>query len=44
MIDRKPDTEIIRARQQSGAKATAIVLTLFVVLVFAITIAKLSGQ
>jgi hypothetical protein len=44
MTDRKPETEIIRARQRSGAKATAILLVVFVVLVFAVTIAKLSGN
>ncbi len=38
-----PDQEIeVRRRQRSGAKVTAMVLGAFVVLVFAITIAKMA--
>ena len=44
MTDRRPDDEIVRARQRSSARMTAILLVLFVVLVFAVTIAKLSGN
>jgi preprotein translocase subunit SecG len=44
MTERKPETEIVRARQRSAARTTAILLVLFVVLVFAVTIAKLSGN
>ena len=42
MTDPRPDDRLIRARQRSGARATAILLGLFVVLIFAITIAKLT--
>jgi len=42
MTDPRSDDEIVRSRQRSGARATAILLVLFVILVFAITIAKLT--
>jgi hypothetical protein len=42
MTDPRPEDELIRARQRSGARATAILLILFVILVFAITLAKLT--
>jgi len=38
----QPEDDIIRSRQRSGARITAMVLIAFVVLVFAITIAKLT--
>ena len=38
----QPDDEVIRKRQRERAKVTAILLGLFVVLMFAITIAKMS--
>ncbi|WP_185829109.1 hypothetical protein [Sphingomonas ginkgonis] len=34
--------DLVRARQQSRARVTAILLVLFVALVFAITIAKMT--
>ena len=37
----RPEDEIIRARQRSGAKITAILLVTFVILVFAVTVAKM---
>ena len=37
-----PDEKLIRQRQQSGSRVTGLLLIGFVVLVFAITIAKLS--
>jgi len=37
----QPDDELIRKRQRERAKVMAILLGLFVVLMFAITIAKL---
>ncbi|URD60343.1 hypothetical protein M8312_11190 [Sphingomonas sp. KRR8] len=42
MIAPRPEDEIVRARQKSGARVTAILLIAFVVLTFAITIAKLT--
>ena len=36
-----PDLKDIRARQRSGARVTAWVLTAFIILVFLITIAKM---
>ena len=36
------DDELVRARQRSRAKVTAILLIAFVVLMFAITIAKMA--
>ena len=36
------DDDVIRARQRSRAKITAILLMAFVVLMFAITIAKMA--
>ena len=36
-----PEQEQIRRRQRSGARATAWVLTAFILLVFMITIAKM---
>jgi hypothetical protein len=36
------DEKLVRQRQKSGARITALLLIGFVVLVFAITIAKLS--
>jgi len=36
------DDDLIRARQRSRAKVTAILLLAFVVLMFAITIAKMA--
>ena len=38
----RPEDELVRKRQASGARATAWVLAAFVILVFAITIAKMS--
>ena len=38
----QPEDEIIRNRQRERAKVTAILLGLFVVLMFAITIAKMT--
>ena len=38
----RPDDKLIRARQRSGARTTAWVLAAFVILVFAITIAKMT--
>jgi hypothetical protein len=38
----QPDDEIIRKRQRERAKVMAILLGLFVVLMFAISIAKMS--
>ncbi|WP_168713119.1 MULTISPECIES: hypothetical protein [Sphingomonas] len=38
----RPEDELVRARQRGGARITAILLILFVVLTFAITIAKLT--
>ena len=37
----RPEDEIVRARQKSGARVTAWVLTAFIVLVFLVTIAKM---
>jgi len=37
----RPEDEIVRARQKSGARVTAWVLGAFIVLVFLITIAKM---
>ena len=42
MAGPRPEEEIIRGRQKSGARVTALLLVGFVVLVFAITIVKLS--
>ena len=42
MSDPRPDEELIRKRQRSGARATAWVLAAFVLLFFAITIAKIA--
>jgi len=42
MTDPRPEDEIVRARQRGGARVTAILLVLFVVLVFFITLAKLT--
>ncbi len=36
------DDDLVRARQRSRAKVTAILLVAFVVLMFAITIAKMA--
>jgi hypothetical protein len=38
----QPDDELIRKRQRERAKVMAILLGLFVVLMFAITIAKMT--
>ena len=38
----RQDDDLIRKRQASGSRVTAMVLIAFVVLVFAITIAKIS--
>jgi len=38
----QPEDELIRKRQRARAKVTAILLGLFVVLMFAITIAKMT--
>jgi hypothetical protein len=38
----QPEDELIRKRQRDRAKVTAILLGLFVVLMFAITIAKMT--
>lgn len=40
----RPEQELIRQRQRSGARATAWVLVAFVVLVFLITIARILGN
>ena len=37
-----PEDEVIRKRQRERAKVTAVLLGLFVVLMFAITIAKMT--
>ena len=37
-----PEDEVVRKRQRERAKVTAILLGLFVVLMFAITIAKMT--
>ena len=42
MAEPRPEEEIVRQRQKSGARVTALLLIGFVVLVFAITIVKLS--
>ncbi len=42
MSDPRPEEKIVRHRQRSAARATALLLGLFVLLVFAITIAKLT--
>ena len=39
-----PDQAQIRARQQARAKAMALVLGAFVILVFAISIVKMTGK
>ena len=38
----QPEDEVVRKRQRERAKVTAILLGLFVVLLFAITIAKMT--
>ena len=38
----QPEDEIVRKRQRERSKVTAILLGLFVVLMFAITIAKMT--
>ena len=38
----RPEDEVIRKRQRERARLTAILLGLFVVLMFAITIAKMT--
>lgn len=38
----QPEDELIRQRQRERARLTAILLSLFVVLMFAITIAKMT--
>lgn len=40
MVD--PESEIVRARQAARAKITALLLGAFVILLFAITIAKMT--
>jgi hypothetical protein len=44
MIPTEPgsDDDLVRLRQRDRARVTAILLTLFVVLMFAITIAKMA--
>ena len=37
----RPDQDLIRQRQRSGARATAWVLAAFIILVFLITVAKM---
>ena len=37
-----PDDDLVRSRQRSRAKVTALLLGAFVVLMFAITIAKMA--
>jgi len=39
---RRDDDDLIRRRQRENAKVTALILGLFVLLVFAITIAKMA--
>ena len=41
-LQHRSEDEAVRKRQASGARATAWVLIAFVVLVFAVTIAKMS--
>ncbi len=38
----RPEDELVRARQRSRAKVTAVLLGAFVILMFAITIAKMT--
>ncbi len=38
----RPDEKLIRKRQASGAKVTALLLGVFVLLVFFVTIAKMT--
>jgi hypothetical protein len=38
----RPEDEVIRARQKSRARITAVLLGLFVVLIFAISVAKMT--
>jgi succinate dehydrogenase hydrophobic anchor subunit len=38
----QPDDEVIRNRQLERARVTAVLLVLFVVLLFAVTIAKMT--
>ena len=38
----RPEDELVRARQRSRAKVTAVLLGAFVFLMFAITIAKMT--
>jgi hypothetical protein len=38
----QPEDEVVRKRQRERARVTAILLALFVVLMFAITIAKMT--
>jgi hypothetical protein len=38
----QPDDEVIRKRQRERARVTAVLLGLFVVLLFAVTIAKMT--
>jgi len=40
--DPRHDDELIRTRQRSGAKVTALMLGAFVLLVFLVTIAKIT--
>ncbi|WP_205481301.1 hypothetical protein [Sphingomonas arenae] len=40
--DPRPDEKLIRQRQRSGAKVTALLLGAFVLLVFLVTIAKIT--
>jgi hypothetical protein len=38
----RPEQDLVRKRQRSGARATALLLIGFVVLVFLVTIAKIT--
>ena len=41
-MNSQPDDEVIRKRQRERARVTAVLLGLFVVLLFAVTIAKMT--
>ena len=41
-IEQRPDEELIRRRQQARARIMAVLLVLFVVLTFAISIVKIA--
>jgi hypothetical protein len=41
-VNPQPDDEVVRKRQRERARVTAILLGLFVILMFAVTIAKMT--